>query len=86
MLLGAFDRAENLQPQYHYGVEGRLPWVDIGLGLPEQKAEERFDQTRRECASFIGLCFQSCCQRVARIKIESCRNAASHCLRHCFQS
>jgi hypothetical protein len=47
VLLGAFDRPQDLKPQYHYGVEGRLPWVDIGQGVPEQKTEERFDQSSR---------------------------------------
>jgi hypothetical protein len=35
LLLGAFDQADALIPTYHYGVEGRLSWVDIGHGLPE---------------------------------------------------
>src|ERR1700704_4247186 len=28
LLLGAFDQADALIPTYHYGVEGRLPWVN----------------------------------------------------------
>ena len=45
VLLGAFDRAQDLAPLHHYGIEGRLSWVDIGHGLPEQRTEERFDQS-----------------------------------------
>jgi hypothetical protein len=47
VLLGAFDRPQDLKPRYHYGVEGRLPWVDIGHGLPDQRTEERLDQGSR---------------------------------------
>jgi hypothetical protein len=42
ILVGAFDEADDLVPAYHYGVEGRLSWVDIGGGLPEQNTEEQF--------------------------------------------
>jgi hypothetical protein len=38
----AFDQPQELTPRYHYGVEGRLPWVDIGQG--EQRNEERYGQ------------------------------------------
>jgi hypothetical protein len=41
ILVGAFDRADELVPAYHYGVEARLPWVDIGRGLPGQITEEQ---------------------------------------------
>ena len=34
LMLGVLDRPQDLVPSYHYGVEGRLPWVDIGAGLP----------------------------------------------------
>jgi hypothetical protein len=47
VLFGAFDHPQDLGPRYHYGVEGRLPWVDIGHSLPEQRTEERFDQSNR---------------------------------------
>jgi hypothetical protein len=47
VLLGAFHRAQDLAPLYHYGVEGRLPWVDIRHGLPEQRTEEQLDQGAR---------------------------------------
>jgi hypothetical protein len=40
ILVGTFDRPEGLLPFYHYGIEGRLPWVDIGRGLPERRTQE----------------------------------------------
>jgi hypothetical protein len=43
LFIGLFDQAEKLIPTYHYGIEGRLPWVDIGSGLPEKRTEEHID-------------------------------------------
>jgi hypothetical protein len=40
--LGVFDRPEDHAPAYHYGVEGRLRWVDCGEGLREYCTEERW--------------------------------------------
>lgn len=37
--VGAFDRPGLLPPSYHYGVEGRLSWVDCGEGLPEKQTD-----------------------------------------------
>jgi hypothetical protein len=34
LLVGAFEEPAGLPPSHHYGVEGRLPWVDINAGLP----------------------------------------------------
>jgi hypothetical protein len=34
LMLGLFDKPASLVPSHHYGVEGRLPWVDIGSDLP----------------------------------------------------
>lgn len=34
LMVGLFDRPQSLVPTHHYGVEGRLPWVDIGAQLP----------------------------------------------------
>jgi len=34
LLLGAFDDPGSLRPSHHYGIEGRLPWVDINADLP----------------------------------------------------
>jgi hypothetical protein len=36
LMLGLFDQPQTLVPSHHYGVESRLPWVDIGPGLPSQ--------------------------------------------------
>lgn len=35
-MIGCFDRPELLIPAYHYAVESRLPWVDMGSGLDEE--------------------------------------------------
>jgi hypothetical protein len=40
---GSLDQADAAIPKYHYGVEGRLPWVDCGKGLPEHETKERWD-------------------------------------------
>ena len=34
ILLGALDRPGDFQPSHHYGIEGRLAWVDIQRDLP----------------------------------------------------
>jgi hypothetical protein len=34
LLLGAFDRPERLVPTHHYGIESKLPWVDLQKNLP----------------------------------------------------
>jgi hypothetical protein len=39
---GSLDHAESAVPQYHYGAEGRLPWVDCGKGMPEEETRERW--------------------------------------------
>ncbi|WP_432350137.1 GFA family protein (plasmid) [Shinella yambaruensis] len=39
---GSLDHPERIQPAGHYGVESRLPWADIGQGLPEEETKERF--------------------------------------------
>ena len=36
---GAFDEPDSRSPSYHYGVEGRLTWVDCGVGLPEKATD-----------------------------------------------
>jgi hypothetical protein len=33
LMAGCFERADLLIPTHHYGIEGRLPWVDIGREL-----------------------------------------------------
>lgn len=42
LMLGSFDDPLRLRPTHHYGVEGRIAWVDCGLGLPGRETEERF--------------------------------------------
>lgn len=42
MLLGTLEHPEQCAPQYHYGIEGRLPWVDCGPGLNEKPTQEKF--------------------------------------------
>lgn len=37
---GTLDHAEAAVPRYHYGIEGRLPWVDCGTALPTKPTAE----------------------------------------------
>jgi len=39
LLLGAFDAPAELRPSHHYGIEGRLPWVDIQAALPGKETD-----------------------------------------------
>jgi hypothetical protein len=39
---GTLDHPELVVPQYHYGVESRLPWNDCGDGLPGERTKESF--------------------------------------------
>jgi hypothetical protein len=41
LMIGALDEAEVFRPRYHYGVESRLQWADIGQGLREEITKER---------------------------------------------
>ena len=38
--LGSLDDPEAVTPDHHYGVEGRLAWVDIGRSLPAEATRE----------------------------------------------
>lgn len=38
---GTVEQAADHAPQYHYGVESRLPWFDAGLDLPGRASEEK---------------------------------------------
>ena len=40
--VGTFDEPQLLSPQYHYGVECRLPWVATDSVLPESDTRERW--------------------------------------------
>jgi hypothetical protein len=42
LTVGSLDDAASWAPASNYGVEGRLPWVDCGKGLPEADTKERF--------------------------------------------
>ena len=42
LTLGSFDTPELVKPDHHYGIEGRLAWIDIGESLPGQESEERW--------------------------------------------
>jgi len=39
---GSLDDPDAVTPQYQYGVEGRLAWVDVGPGLPAETTQERW--------------------------------------------
>jgi hypothetical protein len=39
---GTLDEPERFAPASHYGVEGRLAWVDCGTGLPEKATAEHW--------------------------------------------
>ncbi len=34
LMLGLFDDPGDLVPTHHYGIEARLPWVDVSAHLP----------------------------------------------------
>jgi hypothetical protein len=42
LTLGSFDDPAPLRPTHHYGIEGRIDWVDCGAGLPGKATEQRF--------------------------------------------
>ena len=42
LAVGTFDDPAAATPRHHYGVEGRLPWADIGKDLPVGKTRERW--------------------------------------------
>lgn len=37
---GTLDDPERFPPRYHYGVDQRLSWVQLGADLPAYKTEE----------------------------------------------
>jgi hypothetical protein len=39
---GTLDHPGRIAPVSHYGIEGRLAWVDCGQDLPERPTEERW--------------------------------------------
>jgi hypothetical protein len=40
LAVGTFDNPAAVTPHHHYGVEGRLPWADIGEDLPVRETRE----------------------------------------------
>jgi hypothetical protein len=42
LTVGSMDDPGAVRPTRHYGVEGRLPWADVGTRLPEQATRERW--------------------------------------------
>ena len=38
---GTLDDPGAITPTLHYGVEGQLPWADIGKALPAKATQER---------------------------------------------
>lgn len=42
LTVGSLDNPEAVTPTHHYGVEGRLPWADIGADLPVKLTAERW--------------------------------------------
>jgi hypothetical protein len=39
-MVGSFDEPNTFAPQYHYGIEGRLKWMDAGAPLPPGRETE----------------------------------------------
>jgi hypothetical protein len=42
LTVGSMDAPASVVPTHHYGVEGRLPWADIGAGLPAKPTREHW--------------------------------------------
>jgi hypothetical protein len=42
LTVGSMDAPQSVTPTHHYGVEGRLPWADIGATLPGKPTRERW--------------------------------------------
>src|SRR3954452_14789545 len=42
LTVGSLDAPESVTPTHHYGVEGRLPWADIGGDLPVKQTKEKW--------------------------------------------
>jgi hypothetical protein len=40
VLLGAIDEAAGLVPSHHYGIEAKLPWVDLQEDLPGEATDK----------------------------------------------
>jgi hypothetical protein len=42
MTVGSKDDTGSVRPARHCGAEGRLPWADIGTGMPVKPTKERW--------------------------------------------
>jgi hypothetical protein len=42
LTVGSLDNPESVAPEWHYGIESRLPWVDCWSDLPAEETKERF--------------------------------------------
>ncbi len=42
LTVGSLDQAEQVEPEGHYGIESRLPWVNCWADLPGEETQERF--------------------------------------------
>jgi hypothetical protein len=42
LTVGSMDDPGSVRPTHHYGIEGRLPWADIGEELPAKATRERW--------------------------------------------
>ena len=55
LMVGLFDDPTGLVPTHHYGIESRLPWVDIGKDLPgERTAKESL--IKQHCIRDTDIC------------------------------
>jgi len=42
LTVGSMDAPQTMTPTHHSGVESRLPWADIGPGLPGKSTREHW--------------------------------------------
>jgi hypothetical protein len=40
LTVGSMDEPQSVTPTHHYGIEGRLAWMDIGNDLPGKRTRE----------------------------------------------
>ncbi|MGH8456518.1 MAG: GFA family protein [Stenotrophobium sp.] len=44
LTVGSLDRPEQVTPEKHYGVESRLPWLNLQDDLPQKATDENNDK------------------------------------------
>jgi hypothetical protein len=42
LTVGSFDGPQAVTSDHHYGIEGRIAWVDIGASSPGEATQERW--------------------------------------------